>query len=49
MVRLVIPMGNTSNNHHVPARRNIAKAPLPSLLNTKCSPIGSTASGSGGA
>ena len=48
IARLVIPMGTTSKTHQVPASRNIAKAPFPSRVKVKRSPIGSTASAHGG-
>jgi hypothetical protein len=45
MARLVTPMGTTSNTHQVPASKKTAIAPLPSLLSSKCLPMGSMASG----
>ena len=46
--RLVTPMGTTSKIHQVAATANTARAPLAWVLRTKCSPLGSMASGQAG-
>ena len=47
MVRLVTPMGTTSNTHQVAASKKTAKEPFPSGDKAKAFPLGSIAGGPG--